>query len=49
MTPAELVERVMALGSKRLAETLELLHPDAVVLVYWQLALGLRPRAYLSS
>lgn len=29
MTPAELVERVMALGHQRLAETLELLHPDA--------------------
>ena len=29
MTPAELVERVMALGYKRLGEALELLHPDA--------------------
>jgi ketosteroid isomerase-like protein len=29
MTPAELVERAIALGHERLAETLELLHPDA--------------------
>ena len=30
MTPTDLVERVMALGPERLAESLELLHPDAV-------------------
>lgn len=30
MTPTDLVERVMALGPVRLAESLELLHPDAV-------------------
>ena len=29
MTPTDLVERVMALGPGRLAESLELMHPDA--------------------
>jgi ketosteroid isomerase-like protein len=29
MTPTEIVEKVMALGHERLAEALELLHPDA--------------------
>jgi SnoaL-like protein len=29
MTPTEIVERVMALGHERLAESLQLLHPDA--------------------
>ena len=29
MTPTEIVERVIALGHERLAESLELMHPDA--------------------
>jgi ketosteroid isomerase-like protein len=33
MTPTELVERVISLGHERLAETLELLHPDAECVV----------------
>ena len=33
MTPTEIVERVIALGHERLAEALELVHPDAELIV----------------